>query len=301
VNTEKTMTNGGRTFEVALAGRGPKPILDAQGATTGWRCHGYDEHKRVFLATLAQGSVLKPLMDAGGGQTVRIRYGACSTLGVLVDAVDPDVQALIAAAEEAVPAAPVQTATIETESIVWAKGTPIADRARILFDATPSGHPSGRLPEWGMQPESIRTIFERLASRLPYDGFGDGVDRDDVPQTALREVAVALWRRARSPRALETANCLWLAAAILDLDYEGARVLDAEVTRHSVAIGSTDAANDVLHDHEIEMVGAVIARLRDILSMAGSGPAAVPFRSALGITTAALDLAAQGWATRIDA
>lgn len=36
--------------------------------------------------------------------------------------------------------------------------------ARRLFEATPPRHPSGRTPEWALQPEHIRDVFRRKAA-----------------------------------------------------------------------------------------------------------------------------------------
>jgi len=38
------------------------------------------------------------------------------------------------------------------------------ERARALFDAQPHRHPSGRTPDWNLQPEHIRDVFRRKAS-----------------------------------------------------------------------------------------------------------------------------------------
>jgi hypothetical protein len=36
--------------------------------------------------------------------------------------------------------------------------------ARRLFEATPHRHPSGRTPDWDLQPEHIRDVFRRKAA-----------------------------------------------------------------------------------------------------------------------------------------
>lgn len=41
----------------------------------------------------------------------------------------------------------------------------INEQARAIFDATPHRHPSGRTPDWNLQPEHIRDVFRRFADQ----------------------------------------------------------------------------------------------------------------------------------------
>lgn len=84
-----------RTVVAALSGRPMKPVLDEGGNVTGWRGHAYDRHKRVFYATVAQGEIIAPLMKAGGGQAMVLRYLASSTLAYLASAEDADLALLL--------------------------------------------------------------------------------------------------------------------------------------------------------------------------------------------------------------
>jgi len=280
-------TKHDRSFDIVLAGRAAKPVLDADGAITGWRCHGHDPYKRVFHATAAEGTVLLPLMEAGGGQMIRIEYASSSTLGRFVGFLDPEIQERLDAAR----AAGDPGARRMVVPLVWVKGTPLDERARIVFDATPSGHPSGRLPDWNMQPDQVHAVFRGFAARLPYEGYEYAADRDDVPQTALRDVAEALWtRRGQGARVVACAHALWTAASILDLDLEAAAHMNAATQR--LAAGLTDPGGPrPLEEHEHEALGAVVKRLCDIVENAGTGPAAVPFRYAIALIDTALTLA----------
>lgn len=84
-----------RTVVAELSSRPMKPILDEAGNVTGWRGHAHDRYKRVFYATAAQGEVIAPLMTAGGGQRVVLRYLVSSTLSYLASAEDPALAALL--------------------------------------------------------------------------------------------------------------------------------------------------------------------------------------------------------------
>jgi hypothetical protein len=84
-----------RTVVAELSSRPMKPVRDEAGTITGWRGHAYDRYKRVFYATVALGEVIAPLMAAGGGQRVVLRYLASSTLAYLASAEDPALAALI--------------------------------------------------------------------------------------------------------------------------------------------------------------------------------------------------------------
>lgn len=84
-----------KTVTAVLSARPMKPILDEDGNVTGWRGHAYDRHKRVFYATAAQGDVIAPLIAAGGGQAVVLKYLVSSTLAYLASAEDPKLAALI--------------------------------------------------------------------------------------------------------------------------------------------------------------------------------------------------------------
>jgi hypothetical protein len=84
-----------RTVVAALSARPMKPILDDGGNVTGWRGHAYDRHKRVFYATAAQGEVIAPLMAAGGGQRVVLKYLTSSTLAYLASAEDAGLALLL--------------------------------------------------------------------------------------------------------------------------------------------------------------------------------------------------------------
>jgi len=78
-----------RTVVAELSSRPMKPVRDEAGTITGWRGHAHDRYKRVFHATAAQGEIIAPLMAAGGGQRVVLRYLASSTLAHLASAEDP--------------------------------------------------------------------------------------------------------------------------------------------------------------------------------------------------------------------
>lgn len=249
-----------KTIVAQLAGRPPKPVV-SEDVVMGWRCHAHDPHKRVFFATPEQGAVLIPLMEAGGGQDVVLRYGASSTLAVLAGAVEPRLNAAIARGARS----------------VRAKHETLEERARTIFDATPSGHPSGRLPDWDLQPPSIRRIFAGFAARLPYDGFQANAPRDGLPQTTMRTVADALWARDRSPRALATSLVLWMGACELDLDDEGFRHMHADAAAETGRLPLDADHRSVLGDEELTVLNGTMRSLRDITGMNGTSQASVPF------------------------
>lgn len=84
-----------RTIVAVLSSRPMKPVRDDAGTITGWRGHAHDRYKRVFHATAAQGEIIAPLMTAGGGQNVVLRYIGSSTLAHLASAEDPALAALL--------------------------------------------------------------------------------------------------------------------------------------------------------------------------------------------------------------
>jgi len=69
--------------------------------------------------------------------------------------------------------------------------------AQAAFDIVPHRHPSGRTPDWSMQPQSVRRVFETRAHTSRFDGPG-------VPDTAaghlsaLRTLACIRSDNARS-------------------------------------------------------------------------------------------------------
>lgn len=279
-------TNRGGSFEVLLSGHDPKPVLAEDGRVTGWRCHAYAPHKRVFHATYAEGKVIVPLMEKGGGQTIIVEYPSSSTLARFVRFVDTDLQSRIVAAKAAFEEAADDEPT-EPEPIAWPENATLDERARIVFDATPSGHPSGRLPDWNMQPGHIHDVFRGLAARLPYKEFGIG-SSEELPQTVLRRVADASWsRRASGPRASYCAHVLWTAACILDLDDEGSNHMFRRTLR--LADDAFSSEEPFVSDDEGLLLQTVVERLCDIIENAGPGAASLPFRRALGLVDDVLD------------
>lgn len=283
-------TNRGGSFEVLLSGHDPKPVLAEDGIVTGWRCHAYDTHKRVFHATHAEGTVIVPLMEKGGGQSIIVDYPSSSTLARFVRFVDADLQSSVVAAKATFgEAATADDEPVRPQPIAWPENATLDERARIVFDATPSGHPSGRLPDWDMQPNHIHDVFRGFAARLPYKDFGAG-SSEELPQTVLRQVADASWsRRAGGPHASYCAHVLWTAACILDLDDEGSNHMFRRTLRLTDIVESSEG--HLITDDERNTLQTVVDRLCDIIETAGPGQASLPFRRALGLVDTVLDVA----------